>query len=142
GVVEAAVGAVKAKSAGASVTWPAAKSRFRASVLVKMAANELRIVDVDDRLVFARPPKYVTYRKDVEQRAKIPWRDAQGRLASFHALRKTFLTDLALAIVSRRVAMDLMWVMDAKLLDDVYTDANLLTTVAAAAQLPRPGGAA
>lgn len=83
----------------------------------------LRPIDVpDDQPVFARLPKYGTYRKDVEQRAKIPWRDAQGRLASFHALRKTFGTYLALANVPRRVAMDLMRVTDAKLLDGVYTE--------------------
>jgi integrase len=87
--------------------------------------------------VFPRVPKYDTYRKDVEVRAKIPWRDAQGRLASFHCLRKTFGTYLALADVPLRVAMEMMRVTDAKLLTNIYTDARLLGTAAAAARLPR-----
>lgn len=90
-----------------------------------------------DQPVFASIPKYGTYRKDVEVRAKIPWRDAQGRLASFHCLRKTFGTYLALADVPLRVAMDMMRVTDAKLLTGIYTDAKLFNTSAAAARLPR-----
>jgi integrase len=90
-----------------------------------------------DQRVFAHLPKYATYRKDVEARAKIPWRDAQSRLASFHCLRKTFCTYLALADVPIRVAMDMMRVTDVKLLTGTYTDAKLLNTSAAAARLPR-----
>lgn len=90
-----------------------------------------------DQRVFPTLPVYDTYRKDVEKRAGIPWRDAQGRLASFHALRKTFGTYLALADVPLRVAMDMMRVTDARLLTGVYTDARLLNTTAAAAKLPR-----
>lgn len=90
-----------------------------------------------DQRVFPHIPKYATYRKDVEVRASIPWRDAQGRLASFHCLRKTFGTYLALADVPLRVAMDMMRVTDAKLLTGVYTDARLFNTSAAAARLPR-----
>jgi integrase len=90
-----------------------------------------------DQRVFKSIPKYATYRKDVEVRAKIPWRDDQNRLASFHALRKTFATYLALADVPLRVAMDMMRVTDAKLLNGVYTDAKLFNTSAAAARLPR-----
>jgi integrase len=91
----------------------------------------------DNQPVFASIPKYATYRKDVEVRAKIPWRDAQGRLASFHCLRKTFGTYLALADVPLRVAMDMMRVTAAKLLTGIYTDAKLFNTSAAAARLPR-----
>jgi integrase len=87
--------------------------------------------------VFKSIPNYAAYRKDVEVRAKIPWRDAQGRLASFHCLRKTFGTYLALADVPLRVAMEMMRVTDAKLLTNIYTDAKLLNTSAAAARLPR-----
>jgi integrase len=90
-----------------------------------------------DQTVFAGMPDYYTYRRDVEIRAKIPWRDAQGRLASFHCLRKTFGTYLALADVPLRVAMDMMRVTDAKLLTGIYTDAKLFNTSAAAARLPR-----
>src|SRR5262249_52503500 len=87
--------------------------------------------------VFPTVPKYATYRKDAEKRAGIPWRDAQGPLASFHALRKTFATYLALADVPLRVAMEMMRVTDAKLLTGVYTDAKLFNTAAAADRLPR-----
>jgi len=90
-----------------------------------------------DQHVFPHIPKYATYKKDVEERAKIPWRDAQNRLASFHCLRKTFATYLALADVPIRVAMDMMRVTDAKLLTGVYTDAKLFNTSAAAERLPR-----
>jgi integrase len=87
--------------------------------------------------VFQIVPKYANYRKDLETRAGIPWRDGQGRSASFHALRKTFGTYLALANVPLRVAMDLMRVTEADQLTDIYTDAKLLNTSAAAAKLPR-----
>jgi integrase len=91
----------------------------------------------DDQPVFPTVPKYATYRKDVEKRAKIAWRDERGRLASFHALRKTFATYLALADVPLRVAMDMMRVTEARLLHGVYTDAKLFNTSAAAARLPK-----
>ena len=87
--------------------------------------------------VFPIVPKYATFRKDVETRAGIPWRDGQGRLASFHALRKSFGTYSALANVPLRVAMDLMRMTEADMLTDIYTDAKLLNTSAAAARLPR-----
>ena len=102
------------------------------------ALREYRPADASDSdPVFAALPKYETYRKDVEVRAGIPWRDAQGRLASFYCLRKTFGTHLALADVPLRVAMEMMRVTDAKLLTNIYTDARLLGTAAAAARLPR-----
>jgi integrase len=91
----------------------------------------------DNRPVFKAIPKYGTYRKDVEERAKIPWRDEQGRLASFHCLRKTFGTYLALADVPLRTAMEMMRVTDAKLLTGAYNDAKLFNTAAAANRLPR-----
>ncbi len=99
----------------------------------------------DGQPVFKSIPKYSTYKKDVVERAKIPWRDERNRLASFHCLRKTFATYLALADVPIRVAMDMMRVTDAKLLTDTYTDAKLFNTSAAAARLPqlqRPEGEA
>jgi integrase len=91
----------------------------------------------DNDPVFEAIPKYATYRKDVEKRAGIPWHDSYNRLASFHCLRKTFATYLALADVPLRTAMELMRVTSAGLLNQVYTDAKLLGTAAAAARLPR-----
>jgi integrase len=100
--------------------------------------REIRPTEIlADALVFRSIPKYATSKRDVEGRAGIPWRDGQGRLASFHALRKTFATYLALADVPLRVAMDMMRVTDAKLLTGVYTDAKLFNTAAAASRLPR-----
>lgn len=100
--------------------------------------RELRPADAAaDLRVFKAIPKYATYRKDVEVRARIPWRDDRNRLASFHCLRKTFCTYLALADVPLRVAMDMMRVTDARLLTDTYTDARLFNTSAAAERLPR-----
>jgi hypothetical protein len=87
--------------------------------------------------VFARIPEYATYRKDVEERAQISWRDAQNRLASFHCLREAFATHLALADVPIREAMVMMRVTDARLLTGAYTDAKLFNQSAAAERLPR-----
>jgi integrase len=92
--------------------------------------------------VFKRMPKRKTFKKDVTERAKIPWRDELGRLASFHALRKTFGTSLALAGVPMRTAMELMRVTNAGLLTGIYNDAHLLNGAAAVALLPglqKPG---
>jgi integrase len=104
-------------------------------VLKRLCPDNVRA----DQRVFPRIPKYATYKKDVTVRACIPWRDDQNRLASFHALRKTFGTYLAIANVPMRTAMDLMRVTDAKLLNGVYTDARLLNSAAAAATLPKIG---
>jgi integrase len=91
----------------------------------------------NDQPVFQSIPNHRTYRLDVESRAKIPWRDEQGRMASFHALRKTFGTYLALADVPLRTAMEMMRVTNAQLLTGIYNDAKLFNTSAAAARLPR-----
>ena len=76
-------------------------------------------------LVFKRFPRIERFKLDLAK-AKIPYQDALGRYADFHALRKTFGTNLAKAGVPRRTAMLLMRHSDGKLTDKIYTDENLL----------------
>jgi integrase len=78
-------------------------------------------------LVFERFPRIERFKKDLVK-AKIVYQDALGRYADFHALRKTFGTNLAKAGVPRRTAMSLMRHSDGKLTDKIYTDENLLGT--------------
>jgi site-specific recombinase XerD len=68
--------------------------------------------------------------------AGIPFEDAQGRRLDLHALRVTFGTNLSVAGVSPRVAMELMRHSDIKLTMKIYTDASQLLTAAAVASLP------
>lgn len=86
--------------------------------------------------VFPKMPKRKTYKRDVTERAGIPWRDERGRLASFHCLRKTFGTALAASGAPVRVAMELLRVTEAKLLTGIYTDAKLLNGSEAVSRLP------
>jgi integrase/recombinase XerC len=77
-----------------------------------------------DRIV-SHVPKWKTFKADLK-RAEIPYYDDQGRQASFHALRKTFGTELALAGVSLVKAMPLMRHSDPKLTARIYCDAGVL----------------
>ena len=78
-------------------------------------------------LIFMRFPRIERFKLDLAK-AKIAYRDALGRYADFHALRKTYGTNLAKAGVPRRTAMALMRHSDGKLTDKIYTDENLLGT--------------
>jgi integrase len=66
----------------------------------------------------------------------IPYIDERGRLADFHALRHTFGTNLSLAGVSPRVAMELMRHSDLRLTMKSYTYASRLPTAGAIDMLP------
>ena len=77
--------------------------------------------------VFPRVPSMYWLKKDLAA-AGIPYKDVLGRQADFHALRHTFGTNLSLAGVLPRVAMELMRHSDMRLTMKVYTDANLLPT--------------
>ena len=68
--------------------------------------------------------------------AQIPYKDALGRQADFHALRKTLATNLNKMGVAPRVAMELMRHSDIKLTMKNYTDSSQLPTFAAIEQLP------
>jgi len=86
-------------------------------------------------LVFKRFPRIERFKRDLVK-AGIPYQDALKRYADFHALRKTFGTNLARAGVPRRTAMFLMRHSDGKLTDKIYTDENLLGTDAVIESLP------
>jgi hypothetical protein len=74
-------------------------------------------------------------RKDL-QAAEIPYKDSLGRQVDFHSLRHTFGTNLSLAGVKPRVAMELMRHSDLRLTMKTYTDATRLPTADAIDSLP------
>src|ERR1035437_10141218 len=69
--------------------------------------------------------------------AGIPYIDDQGRQADFHSLRHTFGTNLSLAEIPPRLAMQLMRHSDMRLTMNIYTDATQLPTAGAIDKLPR-----
>ena len=107
-------------------------------------AEEMRKIRPSDvspnTLVFpAGVPAMSMYRKDLAA-AGIAYRDAQGRYADFHALRKTFGTLLTLSSRSERTVMELMRHSDMKLTAKVYTDATMLPVSETVAMLPNLRG--
>ena len=79
-------------------------------------------------------------------RAGIPYKDQRGRVADFHALRKTLCTDLGRAGVSPWQAMRIMRHSDIKLTVKTYTDEGQLPLQEALGKLaslkaPSRGGA-
>ncbi len=89
-----------------------------------------------DGLVFTHIPDMTTFRKDLE-RARIPYKDALGRQADFHALRHTLATQLMTSGVHPRVVMEIMRHSDMKLTTRIYLDASQLPTAAAVNSLPK-----
>ena len=81
------------------------------------------------------------FRKDLEA-AKIEFLNAKGEHADFHALRKTFATNLTLAGTPQRVTMELMRHCDMRLTAITYTDAGLLPIGEAVLSLPSISGSA
>ena len=80
-------------------------------------------------------PTIEEYRADLK-RAGIPYEDARGGRADFHALRVTFGTLMMLSGVNPRTAQELMRHIDIKLTTQIYTDSNMLPTAAAIHSLP------
>ena len=80
-------------------------------------------------------PKIETFRADLDK-AGIPYRDEQGRVADFHSLRVTLCTNLHNAGVPERTAMEMMRHSDRRLTDKVYTDTSKLHTWSAVDRLP------
>ena len=72
-------------------------------------------------------PRIKRFRRDLKK-AGIEYIDAQGRIADFHALRKTFDTNLQNNGVAPRVVMELMRHSDIRLTMKTYTDASRLPT--------------
>jgi integrase len=77
----------------------------------------------------------VMLRRDLEA-AGIPYRDDDGRVLDFHALRHTFGTNLARAGVAPKVAQELMRHSDINLTMGTYTHVGLYDLNAAVESLP------
>ena len=88
-----------------------------------------------DAPVFRRLSRLVLFKKDLAA-AGIPYRDAHGRYADFHALRHTTNTNLARAGVGERIRMAVMRHSDARLTATTYTDASQLPTTDALTRQP------
>ena len=74
-------------------------------------------------------------KQDLE-RAGIPYVDGLGRVADFHSLRKTFITNLSKAGVSPKMAQTLARHSDINLTMNTYTTLGLIDQMAAVEALP------
>ena len=93
-------------------------------------------------LIFRLPQKTAAMlRRDLEA-AGIPYRDAAGHVADFHALRHTFITRLARSGIAPSVAKDLARHSSIVLTIDHYTHTLLTEKRAALERLPSVGPAA
>ena len=100
------------------------------------ALREARPLDHQDGdRVFKAIPTLRTFKLDLAA-AGIPYRDAEGRQADFHALRHTFCTMLAVVGVPQRHAQGLMRHTTAALTNQTYTDEALLPLREAVERLP------
>lgn len=119
------------------LTIPAAvaKSRRDESVPIRsdvlpMLAGRLDGKAPDDPVFIV--PRDVGKRFDADcKRAGVPKRDARGRTVDVHSLRHTFISNLQVAGVSPRIAMQLARHSRIELTMSVYTDPALLPTAAA-----------
>jgi integrase len=90
-------------------------------------------------LIFKRlMPRMNRFRDDLAA-AGIPYVNAKGEFADFHALRKTFGTWLMLAGVPEFVRMKLMRHSDIRLTQAIYTDGAMVPTWEAVGLLPSVG---
>jgi len=90
-------------------------------------------------LVFPKGvPSHHTFRADLEA-ACIDRKDQRGHKVDFHALRTTFITNLARVGVPQRQAMALARHTDPRLTANIYTDQDALPLAEAVAKLPTYG---
>jgi len=75
-------------------------------------------------------------RKKAEESSFLCFTDAQGRYADFHALRKSFITNLSKSGVSPKMAQSLARHSDINLTMNVYTDVVLEDQAVAVELLP------
>lgn len=75
-------------------------------------------------------------RKKAEESSFLCFVDSQGRYADFHALRKTFITNLSKSGVSPKMAQSLARHSDINLTMNVYTDVVLEDQAVAVELLP------
>ncbi len=85
--------------------------------------------------VFRTTPSLDTFKRDLE-RARIEFRDAEGRRIDRHALRTTFVSWLGAAGVDVRVAQRLARHSDIRLTTQTYQDVRVLNTQGAVGKLP------
>jgi integrase len=103
---------------------------------VVTSLREARMACVGDSdLVFPRVPRIERFRRDLKK-AGIPYFDAQGLVADFHALRKTFDTQLQLNGALPSVTKELMRHSDMRLTMENYLDKRLLPLAEAVNALP------
>lgn len=101
--------------------------------------DELRANSTEGGRVFPKGvPSHHTFQADLEA-AGIEREDARGHKVDFHALRTTFITNLARAGVPQRHAMALARHTDPRLTANVYTDVDALPLAEAVAKLPSYG---
>ena len=110
---------------------------------VVTALRGLRPNDADPgtRIFAGMLPRMKRFCKDLKE-AKIEYLNAKSEYADFHALRKTFATNLTLAGTTQRVTMELMRHSDMRLTAKTYTDAGLLPIGDAVLNLPSIAGSA
>lgn len=121
--------ATKAKRADVLPITPTAQSIL----------HELRPTISHGCLVFPNGvPSHHTFRSDLTA-ASIERQDERGHKVDFHALRKTFITNLARAGVLQRHAMALGRHTGPRLTANVYTDQDALPLAEAVAKLPTYG---
>ncbi len=90
--------------------------------------------------VFERIPRMEQFKRDLKA-AGIPYKDEQGRVADFHALRHTLATNLADAGVHPVIAKAIMRHSDIGLTMGTYTHTSALALAEAVEKLPRYGPA-
>jgi len=90
--------------------------------------------------VFERIPKMKQFKRDLKA-AEIPYKDEQGRVADFHALRHTLATNLAAAGVHPVIAKAIMRHSDIGLTMGTYTHTSGLALAEAVEKLPTYGTA-
>ncbi len=121
--------ATKAKRADVLPITPTAQAILR----------ELRSIRPDAARVFPKGvPSHHTVHADLLA-AGIARTDDRGRKVDFHALRTTFITNLARAGVPQRQAMALARHTDPRLTANIYTDQDALPLAEAVAKLPSYG---
>ncbi len=117
------------KNNKAATIWLNDEVAAELKALVKPGANP-------SEPVFERIPDMDQFRNDLAA-AGIPYVDAQGRRADFHALRHTLATNLARCGVLPRVAMEFMRHSEMRLTNKTYTDVAHLPLAEAAEMLPQ-----
>jgi len=127
----------------AMVTVEAAHSKHRRTDVLPLrkATAMVLAAHVTDmppvaKVFTAMPTKTVDMIRFDLEAAEIPYVDDSGRYADFHALRHTFITNLARSGVHPKVAQDLARHSTIQLTLDRYTHTALETQVEALEKLP------